>query len=75
MVELINQTCHTKLFSQNMEIHKRKILLNTKKLRCILCTNKNSLKILKEDEYRLLKNFKEVCYKHNINQHDFLLQI
>lgn len=30
--ELINQTCHTKTFSQNMEIHKKKILLNTKKM-------------------------------------------
>ena len=55
-IKLVTQ----KLFSQNMEIHKKKILLNAKKQRCILNTNKNSLKILKEDEYRLLTKFKVI---------------
>ena len=49
--ELINQTCHTKTFSQNMEIHKKKILLNIKNWRCILYTDYSSLEFVFERKY------------------------
>ena len=56
-IKLVTQ----KVFSQNMEIHKKKIPLNSKNWRWILHTNENSLKILQsKHEYPILQYFKEI---------------
>ena len=56
-IKLVTQ----KVFSQNMEIHKRKIPLNSKNWRCILHTNKNSLKILqRKNEYSSIQYVLEI---------------